>query len=101
MYWPPPAILEIGRNMAQQGFILAVVTGVGGFLGSRLMGLYETPPEASEAGLFGFRMRRFRTYLILGILLFISFWMEGFFAKGWGYALRALVVTIGFSQTRC
>ncbi len=88
-----PAFLPVGRSMAQQGFLLSLVMGVGGFLGPRLMGLYEMPsPDMFKKSE---RSRKHRLLMHLGTaaLLFISFWLEGPNRAPIAYFLRAIVVT--------
>jgi uncharacterized protein involved in response to NO len=75
--------------MVQQGFLLSLVMGVGGFLGSRLMGIYELPnPEMFQKALSR-RKYRLGAHLACGAILFLSFWFET-----WGSILRAVIVTI-------
>ena len=82
--------------MVEQGFLLAVVVGVGGFLAPRLMGRFQVIPSAHltspEKGV-EVRKRQARIHLLAGALLFASFWLEGFGWKVIAYGLRACVVT--------
>ena len=88
--------LAIGKPMKEQGFILAVVLGVGGFLGPRLMGFsgFMQPSELrSMAAAQKSRHQRMKVHFFAGINLLVSFWLEG---KGWiavAYSLRAVIVT--------
>lgn len=92
----PSVPLHAGRAMVQEGFVLAVVVGVGGFLAPRLMGTYTMPPPASggESG----RRRRTRLRLALhaagGTALFASFLFQGLDPSRWGDLFRATLVTI-------
>jgi uncharacterized protein involved in response to NO len=74
--------IEIGRSMIEQGFLLSLVCGVGGFLGPRLMG--SCAPV----------VLRWPAHLLAAFLLFLSFWIEGHDENPAGYALRAFVVTV-------
>jgi uncharacterized protein involved in response to NO len=93
----PSVALAVGKPMKEQGFILSVVMGVGGFLGPRLMGflgLMQPSELRSMAEAQKKRLQRMRIHFFAGIMLFTSFWLEG---KGWivpAYGLRALIVTL-------
>jgi uncharacterized protein involved in response to NO len=90
-------VLEAGKLLKEQGFVLAVVLGVGGFLGPRLMGLSDLmqPSELrSMAEAQKKRSQRIKIHLLSGACLFASFFIE---SAGWlstAYSLRALVVTL-------
>lgn len=94
-------LFQLGEGIAKQGFILAVVTGVGGFLGPRLMGRFQpSSPGPSQEGGRGRSSRTLGLYLLMGALFFLSFILQG---KGWSQAafgLRALIVTAVFLKTR-
>lgn len=103
LYVIPAWTIDIGQDMGQQGFILAVVAGVGGFLAPRLMGLYEAvkPSEVctmEEAGRL--RKRKVQIHLLAGTLFFLSFCFDipGF--ETWAHGIRALVVTAVLIWTR-
>ena len=93
----PSAALTVGKPMKEQGFILAVVMGVGGFLGPRLMGfsgLLQPSELRSMAEAQRKRLQRMRIHFFAGLCLLTSFWLEG---RGWivaAYGLRALIVTL-------
>ena len=96
MKWMGSWSVGVGKPMAEQGFLLAVVTGVGGFLAPRLMGRFQVlkPSEVcSVEKSLQIRKRRVVIHLLAGLLLFTSFWLEGFSWFAAGYGLRALVVT--------
>ncbi len=78
--------LKVGKPMMEQGFLTALVMGVGSFLIARLMGI--TRP--SSLGIQG--------HLGCALLFFVSFWVEGLGQPVPGYLLRALAVTIVFYQ---
>jgi uncharacterized protein involved in response to NO len=92
----PAWSIGIGKPMLEQGFLTAVVLGVGGFLAPRLMGVYplvQPSPIGSDGASRSARLRRVQIHFIGGALLFASFWLEGLGAKVLGYGLRACVVT--------
>ena len=93
--------IEVGRSMIEQGFLLSLVLGVGGFLGPRLMGSYELPSPANLQGnISAARQRRLLIHGFAAFLLFLTFWLEGHHEDFKGYALRALIVTAELSWTR-
>jgi uncharacterized protein involved in response to NO len=101
----PAWFRDIGEDMVTQGFVLAIVAGVGGFLAPRLMGLFQAPKvqgsdccsikKANEE-----KKRRVLVHLALGMLLFLSFWLETETMEYVSHGLRALVVTGVFFLTR-
>lgn len=94
-----PAWMEMGRSMQEQGFMLALVLGVGGFLGPRLMGIHELPP----AGIKNFKAKipnRMLIHAACAALLITSFFLEGSHEDPRGYGLRAIIVTGVFLWTR-
>ncbi len=114
--WEMPSwVIATGRPMAQQGFLVAVVTGVAGFMAPRLMGrgyLQVTPggvsgpaptgrgtplgPDGLRCAQQADRVRRTRVMLhvLAGIALAGSFAIEGIGFVGPAYLVRALVVTV-------
>lgn len=93
----PALALAIGRPMMQQGFLLGIVLGVGGFLAPRLMGRMELFDKAAGAdaptAAIQQKKRAVVIHEIAGGVFFLTFVFEGF---GWiqpAYLLRALVVT--------
>lgn len=84
-----PALILGGRALAEQGFLLCLVMGVGGFLAPRLMGtVVERPARLRTA-----------VHLISMVLLGVSFYWE---VRRWlvpAYALRGLVVTVNTWMT--
>lgn len=92
----PTPWLAAARPMAQQGFLLSVVLGVGGFMAPRLMGrplLLVTPPGQSEDTARRIRRRRVLIHAGAGAALACSFVLEGAGRLPLAYALRAAVVT--------
>lgn len=81
----PSWSIAVGKPMEEQGFLLAVVLGVGGFLAPRLMGRSQVNKPVSP--------ERIGIHAALGAMLFLSFWMEGLGSKMPAYWLRAMVVT--------
>lgn len=93
----PAMALAVGKPMKEQGFILSVVMGVGGFLGPRLMGfsgLMKPSELRSMAEAQKKRLQRMKIHFFAGVCLLASFWLEG---RGWiaaAYGFRALIVTL-------
>ena len=91
-----PWFLKVGKPMVDQGFILSIVLGVGSFLSSRLMGLQKlikvVDSDSEKKALESRQVRSF-VNLISGLILFLTFWTEGFGFVRAGYLARAFVVT--------
>lgn len=99
----PPSFQDVGEDLTGEGFMLAMVAGVGGFLAPRLMGLFEKIQSTEICSVeerLSRQRRRFGFYLAAGLLLFLSFWFEGGSLETWASALRALVVTSVLVLTR-
>lgn len=85
-------LLIIGRAMVEQGFLLCLVSGVGGFLGSRLLGTHELPsPE--KLRMAGYHASKLGVNAILAILLFVTFWAQPTTEYSVASFLRAVIVT--------
>ena len=100
--WFPVWLLRVGRPMAQQGFLLSIVIGVGGFMAPRLLGrgyLLVNPAGVSEQQARWIRWQRVRLHLLAGAALVVSFVVEGAGAVSLAYGLRAAVVTAEFAWT--
>ncbi|PIQ85058.1 MAG: hypothetical protein COV74_10705 [Candidatus Omnitrophica bacterium CG11_big_fil_rev_8_21_14_0_20_45_26] len=100
--WVSPRLLLVARLMLEQGFLLCIVIGVGGFLGPRLMGWFRLlDPKQVQAvsQALAVRKRRITIHLFGGILIFLSFWLEGFERHLAAYLIRAAVVTLEFFWT--
>ncbi len=80
-----PWSLIMGRSMAQQGFLISIVVGVGGFLAPRVMGRGFLPVDGAD---------RFFLHAFMGALFCLSFWIEGRGALRAAYLLRAVIVSI-------
>ena len=85
----PRWFLAAGVPMVQQGFVLSIVLGVGGFMAPRLMGhpVSIVGKDRSDIGRF---------HLLAGAVLFLSFLVEGAGAVAAAYLIRAAVVTVEF-----
>lgn len=95
----PGLVINVGKPMLEQGFLLCIVMGIGGFLIPRLMGTFraETAEKTCEMeGRGFFHKQALLPHLMMGGLLFVSFWLEGFGKIVWGYGLRAAVVSCEF-----
>ena len=91
-----PWLIVVGKPMMEQGFLLSIVLGVGGFLIPRLMGTYKVSTSAEPCLMdetSRLKRRNIPFHLTMGALLFLSFWLEGLGKEVFGYGLRALVVT--------
>lgn len=98
--WLPVRALSVGRPMLQEGFVLAVVVGVGGFLAPRVMGTYRLPkPAPAGAAASGGAWRGLAFHGAGGLLLLASFVLEGFGSRPAAYLLRAVLVTVFFVRT--
>jgi uncharacterized protein involved in response to NO len=99
--WLPVRALSVGRPMLQEGFVLAVVVGVGGFLAPRVMGTYRLPKPAPDgAGASGGARRSLALHGAGGLLLLASFVLEGVGQRPAAYLLRAVLVTAFFVRSR-
>jgi len=98
-----PAWLQTsGLLMTQQGFLIAIVLGVGGFLAPRLMGhraAIVARPGESVAAVAAVKRRRVALHGGAAIALAASFLIEGAGSVRIAYALRAAVVTIELAWT--
>lgn len=94
--FPCPRFPRVGVLMVEQGFLLALVMGIGSFMGARFMGTFQPPA-------FLFRMtpgrppvppfvKMKRIFFLGGLVLFASFWLEAFVPVA-GKLLRAATVT--------
>lgn len=91
--------LAMGRPMSQQGFLLSIVMGVGGFMAPRLMGRgFPTAPLTTEDAQ-RVRQRRMQLHVLAAGVLGSTFWMEQAGATRVAYLLRALVVTAELAWT--
>lgn len=101
--------LKVGKPMMDQGFLLCIVLGVGGFLIPRIMGTYPSVPplhnghDEEDCHARTVPVHRpagdIRYYLAGGLLILLSFWIEGLGWPRWGYILRAGVATAVFLRT--
>jgi uncharacterized protein involved in response to NO len=92
----PSWALAVGKPMQEQGFILAIVLGVGGFLAPRLMGraVVIRPGDVADVkAVTQARVRKALVHAFLAALLYLSFWMEGLGLKITASYLRAGIVS--------
>ena len=92
----PAEILAVGKVMKEQGFVLCIVLGVGGFLGPRLLGFSRllNPSELrSIAAAQNKRRKRILIHLVAGLVLLVTFYVEGNGRSQMAYLLRALIVS--------
>ncbi|MFN0149983.1 MAG: NnrS family protein [bacterium] len=98
----PAWLQKAGLLMAQQGFVISVVLGVGGFLAPRLMGhraAIVARPGVSVAALAAARRRRVVVHCAAAVALLASLLIEGAGAIRLAYLLRAAVVTAELAWT--
>ncbi len=98
----PAWTLGVGRPMAQQGWLLGIVLGVGGFMAPRLMGRDVWTSATSglaPARVQQVRRRRMLLHGVAGACLLASFFIEGHGAIRWAYLVRAVVVTAELTWT--
>ena len=98
----PMWFLKTGRVLSEQGFLLSIVVGVGGFLAPRLTGLFTLakPSEIQVMTTSTYRRKRIQLHLLAGFALFASFWLEGLGFLHIAYAVRAAVVTVELFGSR-
>ncbi len=94
-----PEWMPVGRAMQQQGFMLALVLGVGCFLGPRLMGVHKLAPADPARFKAGLR-KKISIHAFSAAVLTGGFFLEGFQGDVRWYWLRASVVTWMFLWTR-
>src|SRR3989338_7595550 len=89
--------------MMGQGFVLAMVAGVGGFLSPRLMGRYDVAKPSEVCSMEDINRKKNRRVLIhalAGLIVFSSFWFEVKGFEAWSNGVRALVITSVLVWTR-
>lgn len=101
--WKLPAPwYQAAKLLNEQGFILCIVIGVGGFLAPRLMGTFRVltvpgkMPDAPET--IRLKRRVLKAHLTAGLLFFLSFGLGVYFPR-MSYALRALIITLEYAWT--
>ena len=101
--WLPLWVFEVGDDMMGQGFVLAMVAGVGGFLSPRLMGRYDVVKPSEVCSMEDINRKKNRRVLIhalAGLIVFSSFWFEVKGFEAWSNGVRALVITSVLVWTR-
>ncbi|MBI1884178.1 MAG: NnrS family protein [Chlamydiae bacterium] len=101
--WGPLFLLKVGKPMLDQGFLMSIVLGVGGFLAPRVMGNFRPMVNAQEMFLGQgkkMRHRNIRLHLFLGFCMFSSFWFEAISLSRVAYLSRAVIVTSSFFLSR-
>lgn len=92
----PTWIIAMARSLTHQGFLLAVVVGIAGFMAPRLLGrevLLVAPQGVTAEQARRIRRRRIGVHLLGAGAFLLSFVLEGL---GWiqpAYLVRAAVVT--------
>lgn len=80
----------VSKKMGEQGWVLGLICGVGGFLAPRLMGTFRAPSLTDPSGQ---KKRRALLHAVLGVLFLISFLMEVKSILA-GNSLRACVISV-------
>ncbi|MCR4336760.1 MAG: NnrS family protein [Candidatus Omnitrophica bacterium] len=105
----PGAMSKIGRPLMEQGFIIAIVLGIGGFLIPRTLGTYQKEEVApggccgscvSTAQKISPTIKALWFHGVCGFFLFMSFWFKGSEWSSVGYVLQGVVATGQFFWTR-
>ncbi len=91
---------RLGRAASEQGFLISIVLGVGGFLGPRLLGSHELPSPEALRQIIRLRRSQRAPHLIAGAVLFVSFWLQGPYWAFFATVLRAGVVTWALTRAR-
>lgn len=82
--------IPVAKKMVEQGWVLAVICGVGGFLAPRLMGTFRAPSLTDPGAQ---RKRKLILHALLGLLFWISYLIEAKILMI-GSGLRALVISV-------
>ncbi|MDP6775970.1 MAG: NnrS family protein [Candidatus Latescibacteria bacterium] len=85
--WRLQGFVKLGHRLVEQGMVLCFVMGIGAYLGPRLMGLVRPDTEAP-----GSSRLKAALFILAGISVFASFWIETALSEPSGRLLRALVV---------
>lgn len=103
----PGTMSKIGRPMMEQGFLMSVVLGIGGFLIPRILGTHQTQTSggccescACSAKKVSATLKALVFHSACAGLLFVSFWLLGLELSALSYALQASVATLEFFWTR-
>jgi len=98
----PSRWLQPAKLMSEQGFILCIVIGVGGFLAPRLMGTFRVLNKPGQLpdhpDVVKFRRRIVTGHLLAGAAFFLSFFF-GLEHLQLSYGLRAVIITAEFLWT--
>lgn len=94
--WLPLESYDIGIALTFQAYILLLLIGVGGFLIRSILGFAPPLPVSTEEKLIlaPWQARTLFLHFLAGIAIVASFWLEVFFHRETGLALRAVVVTL-------
>ncbi len=81
---------SVSKKMGEQGWVLGVICGVGGFLAPRLMGTFRAPSLMDPSGQ---KKKKLALHGVLGVLFLVSFLLEVKSVLA-GSGLRACVVSV-------
>ncbi|MDO8580066.1 MAG: NnrS family protein [Candidatus Omnitrophota bacterium] len=103
----PPWILKVGRPMMEQGFLMSIVLGIGGFLIPRILGTYQAQSSGGCCGGCACSAKKISAtkkavvfHLICAGVLFASFWLQGLEWTRLSYVFQGMVATAEFLWTR-
>ena len=100
----PAGFLNIGEDMSRQGFVLAIVAGVGSFLTPRLIGRFQSLKSSCDVcdlkEIYKMRRKNLIFQLVLALVLFLSFFFDSKEANAFGSYLRTFVVSIALFKSK-
>lgn len=103
----PIWMFKVGRSMMEQGFLISIVLGIGGFLIPRILGIHAIQSSggccescACTAKKISPTLKAILLHLGCGTALFASFWVEGLGFIRWAYTLKAGVAILQFLSAR-
>ncbi len=102
MGWFPGWGMGLGRQLFQLGFLLCIVMSIGGFMLPRFLGYYSAENvslELDSAKRERKRKKELAFHLCVGIILFLSFWLEPLGLSRFSFFLRAFFVTAQILRT--
>ncbi len=88
----PVWFASVGKPMIEQGFLLSIVSGIGGFLVPRLLGI----SQATNASGTPMARKLLKENVLAGAILFLSFFIEAAGMVVLAYGLRAIIATYFF-----
>jgi len=103
----PNWMLKVGRSMMEQGFLISIVLGIGGFLIPRILGIAPIKSSggccescACAAKKMSVTLKSVLFHSGCGLALFTSFWVEGLGFIRSAYLIKGGVSILQFSSAR-